>query len=113
MKTIIKIVVALVLLTAMFNAGRAAFNNYQFEDAVHEGLLFDPRATDAEDRRHGDEAGERDTAFRSTPKDITISSPAARTCIVDMSLHRHRGAGARASSSGTGRSRRQTSTRIC
>ena len=30
----------------MFNAGRAAFNNYAFEDAVHEGLLFDPGATD-------------------------------------------------------------------
>jgi hypothetical protein len=48
MKTIIKIVVALFLLVAMFNAGRAAFNNYAFEDAVHEGLLFDPNATDTE-----------------------------------------------------------------
>ena len=46
MKTIIKIVVALVLVDAMFNAGRAAFNNYSFEDAVHEGLLFDPNASD-------------------------------------------------------------------
>jgi hypothetical protein len=46
MKTIIKVVVALVLVIAMFNAGRAAFNNYSFEDAVHEGLLFDPAATD-------------------------------------------------------------------
>ena len=47
MKTIIKIVVSLFLLVAMFNAGRAAFNNYSFEDAVHEGLLFDPNANDA------------------------------------------------------------------
>ena len=46
MKTIIKIVVALLLATMMFNAARAAFNNYAFEDAVHEGLLFDPGATD-------------------------------------------------------------------
>jgi hypothetical protein len=46
MKTIIKIVVSLFLMTAMFNAGRAAFNNYSFEDAVHEGLLFDPNASD-------------------------------------------------------------------
>jgi len=46
MKTIIKIVVSLFLITAMFNATRAAFNNYSFEDAVHEGLLFDPNATD-------------------------------------------------------------------
>jgi hypothetical protein len=48
MKTILKIVVSLFLITAMFNAGRAAFNNYSFEDAVHQGLLFDPNATDSE-----------------------------------------------------------------
>ncbi len=48
MKTIIKIVIALVVVTACFNASRAALNNYQFEDAVHEGLLFDGRASDAE-----------------------------------------------------------------
>ena len=38
MKTIIKIVVALMLLVASVNAGRAVFNNYRFEDAVHESL---------------------------------------------------------------------------
>ena len=48
MKTIIKIVVSLFLLVAMFNGGRYAFNNYSFEDAVHEGLLFDPGASDSE-----------------------------------------------------------------
>ena len=48
MKTIIKIVVSVFVLVSMFNAGRAAFNNYAFEDAVHEGLLFDPSATDTE-----------------------------------------------------------------
>jgi hypothetical protein len=48
MKTILKIVVSLFLITAMFNASRAAFNNYSFEDAVHERLLFDPNASDAE-----------------------------------------------------------------
>ena len=48
MKTIVKIVVALVIITACFNAGRVAVTNYQFEDAVHEGLLFDVRASDAE-----------------------------------------------------------------
>lgn len=46
MKTIIKIVVALLFVIAAFNGGRAAFTNYQFEDAVHEGLLFNPRAED-------------------------------------------------------------------
>lgn len=48
MKTIIKILVAVVAITACFNAARAAMNNYQFEDAVHQGLLFDGRANDAE-----------------------------------------------------------------
>lgn len=46
MKTVIKIVIALLVVTASFNAGRAALNNYQFQDAVHEGLLFDVRASD-------------------------------------------------------------------
>ena len=48
MKTLIKIVLAIAVLTAAFQAGRAALANYQFEDAVHEGLLFSPRATEAE-----------------------------------------------------------------
>lgn len=48
MKTIIKILISLFVLVSMFNGGRAAFNNYAFEDAVHEGLLFDPNATDTE-----------------------------------------------------------------
>ena len=48
MKTIIKILISLFVVVAMFNGGRAAFNNYAFVDAVHEGLLFDPNATDAE-----------------------------------------------------------------
>jgi hypothetical protein len=48
MKTIIKILVALVVVTACFNASRAALNNYQFEDAVHEGLIFDGRASNEE-----------------------------------------------------------------
>ena len=48
MKTIIKVALAVAVLITMFNAGRAAFNNYAFEDAVHEGLLFDPNASDTE-----------------------------------------------------------------
>jgi hypothetical protein len=48
MKTIIKIVVAVLVVTACFNASRVAMTNYQFEDAVHEGLVFDGRASDAE-----------------------------------------------------------------
>jgi hypothetical protein len=48
MKTIIKIVVTLVILTGCFQAARYALNNFQFEDAVQQRLLFDTRATDAE-----------------------------------------------------------------
>jgi hypothetical protein len=48
MKTIIKLVIAVAVATACFNASRAALNNYQFEDAVHQGLIFDGRASDAE-----------------------------------------------------------------
>jgi hypothetical protein len=48
MKTLLKIVIAIVVLTGAFQAGRAALDNYQFEDAVHEGLLFNPRATEDE-----------------------------------------------------------------
>jgi hypothetical protein len=48
MGTIIKLVIALLVVTASFNAGRAALNNYQFEDDVHQGMLFDPQASDAE-----------------------------------------------------------------
>ena len=48
MKTIIKIVIVLVVLTACFNAARVALNNFQFEDAVQQALLFDTRAADPE-----------------------------------------------------------------
>lgn len=44
MKTIIKLVVALAVIAAAFNAGMAVFTDYRFQDAVHEGLLFNPRA---------------------------------------------------------------------
>ncbi|HYE86481.1 MAG TPA: hypothetical protein VEA16_09015 [Vicinamibacterales bacterium] len=46
MKTIFKIVVALVAVVAAVNAARATFNDYQFKDAVHEALLFEPRQSD-------------------------------------------------------------------
>jgi hypothetical protein len=48
MKIIIKIVIMLVVLTACFQAARYALNNFQFEDAVQQRLLFDTRASDAE-----------------------------------------------------------------
>ena len=48
MKTIIKLVIALLLLAACVNAGRALYRNYQFEDAVHDALLFNTRASERE-----------------------------------------------------------------
>ena len=48
MKTIIKLVIALALLTAAFQGSRALVSNYQFEDAVEQALLFAPNSTDPE-----------------------------------------------------------------
>ena len=48
MKTFFKIVILLVIITASFQAARYAVNNFQFEDAVQQRLLFDTRATDAD-----------------------------------------------------------------
>lgn len=48
MKTTIKIVLALILLTAIAQAGMAAMTNYQYQDEVHEALIFQPNATDQE-----------------------------------------------------------------
>jgi hypothetical protein len=46
LKIILKIVVALMLVSAAFNSARAALFSYQFQDAVHDQLVFEPRATD-------------------------------------------------------------------
>ena len=48
MKTILKIVITVVILTACFQAARYYFNNFQFEDAAQQRLLFETRASDAE-----------------------------------------------------------------
>jgi hypothetical protein len=48
MKTILQLVIVLAVLTACFNGARASLNNYQFQDAVHQAMLFDPRASDAQ-----------------------------------------------------------------
>ena len=48
MGTILKLFVALVILNGAVQAGRAALKNYQFEDSVHEAILFSPNASDEE-----------------------------------------------------------------
>lgn len=48
MKTLFKILVTLAILTACFNAGRYYLNNFQFEDAAQQRLLFETRASDSD-----------------------------------------------------------------
>jgi hypothetical protein len=48
MKTVIKILITFAIVAACFNGSRAVLADYSFQDAVHESLLFDPRATDKE-----------------------------------------------------------------
>jgi hypothetical protein len=48
MKTLVKIAVTIAILTACFNAGRYYLNNFQFEDAAQQRLLFETRANDSE-----------------------------------------------------------------
>jgi hypothetical protein len=48
MKTLIKIVATLVILVACFQAARYYLNNFQFEDAAQQRLLFETRASDTE-----------------------------------------------------------------
>lgn len=48
MKTLFKILLTLAILTACFNAARYYLNNFQFEDAAQQRLLFETRASEAE-----------------------------------------------------------------
>ena len=48
MKTLVKIGITLVILTACFQAARYYLNNFQFEDAAQQRLLFETRANDAQ-----------------------------------------------------------------
>ena len=83
MKTIIKIVISLFILVAMFNGSMAAFNNYSFEDAVHQGLLFDPNADDTEIVNMVMKLA-RDYDIPMDPADIKINSR-GQDLIVNMS----------------------------
>lgn len=48
MKTLFKILVTVAILTACFQAARYYLNNFQFEDAAQQRLLFETRATEDE-----------------------------------------------------------------
>jgi len=83
MKTIIKIVITLVVLTACFNAGRALLNNFQFEDAVQQKLLFESRASDADvvaivmdlATQHALPLAESDVTVRMVGQDRVVEMP--------------------------------------
>jgi hypothetical protein len=46
MTTVIKFVIAALILNAAGRAGMAAFDHYQFVDAAHEAMVFAPNASD-------------------------------------------------------------------
>jgi hypothetical protein len=48
MSTLIKLVVAALILNAAARAGSVAFNHYKFVDAAKEAMVFAPNATDAQ-----------------------------------------------------------------
>jgi hypothetical protein len=48
MATIIKLLIAGLILTAAVQFGRASLSNYQFEDALQQALQFSPNASDKE-----------------------------------------------------------------
>lgn len=48
MKTIIKLVIAIAILTAAFQGSRALMSNYQFEDDIQQAMQFSPNASDDE-----------------------------------------------------------------
>jgi hypothetical protein len=48
MKTLFKLLITVAILTACFQAARYYLNNFQFEDAAQQRLLFETRATEDE-----------------------------------------------------------------
>ena len=72
MTTIIKLLVAALFLNAVAQAGLAAYKYYNFEDAVHEALVFAPSAADTDIvERIGGLADEQDVPLASANIQIT------------------------------------------
>ena len=90
MKTLFKIVVAGVILTACFQAARYAVNNFQFEDAVQQQLMFETRASDSEvvntvmriAKEYAIELKEDDISVRMVGQDRVVDMP--YTVMVDL-----------------------------
>ena len=80
MATLIKFVIAVLILNAAARAGVAAFEHYQFTDAAREGMVFAPNASDAQlvqvvariARDHSVPVTEDDITLRHDGPDIVI-----------------------------------------
>jgi hypothetical protein len=90
MGTIIKIVIGLLIITGSFNAARAALNNYQFEDAIHQGMLFDPAAEDGDvvamvmrlAKEYEIPLAAEDISVRTQGQDVHVSATYTDTVVV-------------------------------
>ena len=71
MATIIRLLLAALVLNAIAQVGLAAMKYYRFEDSVHEALLFSPNATDEDiSARIAEIADDQDVPVDAT--DITV-----------------------------------------
>jgi hypothetical protein len=80
MGTLIKLVIAALILYAAAQAGTTAFAHYQFVDAAHEAMVFAPNASDRQlvqavariARAHNVPITEEDISIRHDGPDIII-----------------------------------------
>lgn len=83
MSTVIKLVVAALLLNACARVGLAALKQYQFQDAVQQALLFAPDASEADLTQRIVELAEEyrvpldpaDVAFRRERSELFVEAP--------------------------------------
>jgi len=83
MTTIIKLLIAALVLNAAAQVGLAYFKLYQFQDAVHEALLFAPNASEPDIAarvaeiavEHGVPLESSDIEIRSERFERTVSAP--------------------------------------
>jgi uncharacterized membrane protein len=90
MTTIIKLLVAALILNAVAQASLAAYKSYTFEDSVHEALLFAPSAADADIiERIGGLADEQEVPLETSKINITRTPNEVRvqmSYVEDISL---------------------------
>jgi hypothetical protein len=78
MRTVIKLLVMLAILNAVFHTGRAAMTYYQLKDATEQMLTFGSQTPTAQlQSRILEKAGELDVPMQ--PEDVTVRRDGART----------------------------------